>query len=522
MKKIVNLIFIFFVFILLFCLFLFANRIPNKISEKEKRVLANLPNARFYSTEYKNQLTNYLEDNIYGRDFFISIRNFVNSSIFHIKPVSEKVEYGKEGWLFYNLDYNIQIAKGTYPLNNDKLRQIAETQQSISDYYKSKGKNYILIIEPSKVSIYPEYLYGNYTIRETPCDIIYKYLKENTTVQIIDMKSYFLKHKNDGQLYWKDDTHWTPLGYYTAYKCIIDNLNDFGFTETNFIPFCINDKEESPGDLINMLGITTSKDSCNNFKLQTNARQVSNGDFYDKLKQTYKSIYSDNQIDSKFVLYENQFERKNLLIYADSQYTPVKRNIPSLLGNSFNHVLYIWSTDINDILENYYNSDIVIYSQGERHVSWAFDHRPYFLDLNELPELPIKENFTNEWGEGVFFGAANDTYLGNKSDLLRNIILTNSTVIISGWALDFQNSKVLNSLYIKVGEKIIKTNYGINRPDVSQFIDENLNLSGFISEIPSTIFIKEDGELVKYIEFIMVSDDEAGAFMYKPIKYEIN
>ena len=79
----------------------------------------------------------------------------IKTKLFQL-PASFSVVKGAEGWYYYTGDHNIEIATGDYPLTMHDLELIAKYQQQISDYYKSLGKAYILMLTPSKVSVYPE------------------------------------------------------------------------------------------------------------------------------------------------------------------------------------------------------------------------------------------------------------------------------------------------------------------------------------------------------------------------------
>lgn len=368
MKKIISVVFVFCVFICLLGLSVFSDKTSNRISVRENRSLANPPSARFFSSDYKNQLSDWLGDSIFMRDFFIELRTKINENIFHVKPVHPDVCYGKDGWLFFRPQNNIEIAMGTYPLTEEHIKKIAENQQKISDFYKKRGKTYIFAVNPSKVSIYPEFLMGNYTVRETPCDIVTDYLRKHTDVLVCDMKSELLKHKNEGLLYWKDDTHWTPLGDYYAYKAIIDTLK----IDDKFSPiktFENSALELNFGDLCSMAGINRQLYSFTDvvFKFLT-TKNLS------PVTQNLNSIYSEDFIQKKspdnyFFVLENESNSngKNLLVYADSQFCAGSKKLNRLLGENFYRSVFVWSQDEQSAkLAEALDSDYVLYSISER------------------------------------------------------------------------------------------------------------------------------------------------------------
>lgn len=368
MKKIISVVFVFCVFICLLGLSVFSDKTSDRISVRENRPLANLPSTRFFSSDYKNQLSDWLGDSIFMRDFFIELRTKINENIFHVKPVHPDVCYGKDGWLFFRPQNNIEIAMGTYPLTEEHIKKIAENQQKISDFYKKRGKTYIFAVNPSKVSIYPEFLMGNYTVRETPCDMVTDYLRKHTDVLVCDMKSELLKHKNEGLLYWKDDTHWTPLGDYYAYKAIIDTLN-MGDKFESAERTEKSSLESSFGDLCTTAGIKKEGYSFTDlyFYFSTTKNQSA---ITEKLSEMYRKdfVQSKDPTNHFFLLEnENNSNEKNLLVYADSQFCSPSKKLSTLLGENFYRSVFVWSREEQSAkLAEALDCDYVLYSISER------------------------------------------------------------------------------------------------------------------------------------------------------------
>ena len=78
MTKNISLVFSSIVLLFFLSLIVFSNKEQNKISEREKRMLANPPTAKIMSKEYKLQFNAWLEDNVFERDFFINLRSYIN------------------------------------------------------------------------------------------------------------------------------------------------------------------------------------------------------------------------------------------------------------------------------------------------------------------------------------------------------------------------------------------------------------------------------------------------------------
>ena len=208
------------------------NRVPGRISETENRRLATFPTV-FDSEGHladglRSGFETWFSDNLGFRSGMVELATEIKLKLLH-QSTSNKVEIGRDGWYFYTLDHNVELASGKYTLTDEMLADIAAKQQRISDWYESRGIKYLLVLTASKATVYPEYIAsGDYGIRETPCDQLEAYLKEHTTVNVLNCKRTLLEHKDEGKLYQKTDTHHTQLGAYYEYLAIAGKLEDMG------------------------------------------------------------------------------------------------------------------------------------------------------------------------------------------------------------------------------------------------------------------------------------------------------
>lgn len=142
---------------------IFINRIDGKFSQLENRNLAKAPtlftSEGRLSDGIKENLETWINDNIGFRDQFLKMKARIHLNLFNTSPVS-KVEIGEDGFMFYTLDDNMKIANGTYPLNEEDLIDITYNQKAIQKFLNNQGIEYLLVLPPSKVSVYPEKIKG--------------------------------------------------------------------------------------------------------------------------------------------------------------------------------------------------------------------------------------------------------------------------------------------------------------------------------------------------------------------------
>ena len=228
-KKIVSVVFS--------ALFLLALHLPlcttslkqNDVSEKENRTLAAFPHifgegGKIHYDEVF-AFEPWFNDHIGFRSVFSETVSRVMLNVFHSSP-SKAVHIGRDGWYFYTLEDNLLIPFGEYPLDEPMLQSIAESQESIRLELEKMGIPYILVLTPSKTSVYPEYISSRHlAVRETPIDTLTAYLRAHTGVTVVNTKPALLEEKaNGGQVYYKNCTHWNTLGSYAAFQSISDTV----------------------------------------------------------------------------------------------------------------------------------------------------------------------------------------------------------------------------------------------------------------------------------------------------------
>lgn len=369
----INIIFILCFLMMVVTPLLFVNRISNKISNTENRYLANFPNILDGQTgrinkNFPNQFTAWINDNIGFREFFVKMNADINYKLFKTSPNS-LVKVGKDGWFFYNNDNNIDIAAGTYPLTQETLVAIKNEQESIQKALEKKGIEYVLVLTPSKTSIYPEEIAGaNFKIRKTPIDIVAEYLKENTTIKVINTKEDLLKAKENGkQVFNKTDTHWNEEGAYIGYKQVINELNNWGIIKSqqakiNQVPSTYK------GEFSSMMGDVSllPPENINSTEIiSPNAVSVQNDDLLNliRIQQQY-----DNFGNGGNRIYTNLSQQnEKVLMYGDSFFGGWK--IPELFAENCSEFTYVWSDSIKGPIVDKVKPNVVVFERTERYIT---------------------------------------------------------------------------------------------------------------------------------------------------------
>ena len=90
-------------------------------SDTENRTLAAFPSAldedRKFNKGFFYELADWFEDHLGFRDDMMKVYSNIMVNGFGLSS-SERVVFGKDGWMFYTPDHNLELVKGGYPLDD--------------------------------------------------------------------------------------------------------------------------------------------------------------------------------------------------------------------------------------------------------------------------------------------------------------------------------------------------------------------------------------------------------------------
>ncbi len=177
-----------------------------EISVNEKRTLAQFPRFSFEKItngKWESDFETYISDHFPARNFFAAADSYYMLCMG--RNGSKGVYKGKDGYLL-----NTPVK-----CNTDKLNA---NITAVNEFAAKTGIETKLIVVPSAGYIMSDKLPK---VHMTYNDEAIHYNIEQMcgdTVEMLDIASIFNHNKNDIQLYYKTDHHWTSEGAYLAYK----------------------------------------------------------------------------------------------------------------------------------------------------------------------------------------------------------------------------------------------------------------------------------------------------------------
>ena len=233
-------------------------RKPPKLEENRARyTFPPISAERYVLQDFPRHFELYLGDRIGYRDVLLSWHRKVVYGVLD-EPVTAKVWIGKDGWLFlYQTDPFLGIPKTPSVASRiDRWTDIFEERHA---YLKARGIEYIVVVAPDKADVYPEYLRG-YPLRHPTPETGTPLAKnlEARGVKCVNLLPALLAEKARGEqpVYFKTDTHWTPVGAHAGYKllaqAVAERFPEFRMQpESAFAPSRI----ACGGDLRKLVGI---------------------------------------------------------------------------------------------------------------------------------------------------------------------------------------------------------------------------------------------------------------------------
>ena len=321
----------------------------------ENRQLAKPPPLGF-TTVFRSAYTRYFNDHFGFRSSLVRA-NFIFRHYFLGVSPSNRVVFGKNGWLFYTGDREIEDFRGITKYDAKTLEKWAKTLEMKRIWLEKRGIRYLFIVPPNKSSIYGEFLPDSYNrVREsTALDELFEYLKMHTRVKVVDFRQALLAAKSKERVYHRTNTHWNEYGAFIAYRQIMKPVVQWfpSLRIQTVDDYLIEKKIGGGGDLADMMGGTEYiKEEYINLKpLDNNLFKI------EDIDDIAKSPITFEQNDSSF---------PRALIFRDSFFSSVA---PFLAGH-FQHSKYYWqnwntSTPIEEIVRSQ-KPDIVIEEIVER------------------------------------------------------------------------------------------------------------------------------------------------------------
>ena len=218
--------------------------------ENEMRTLVDRP--RFPDStqswrEFGGKLEAYLSDRFGLRPVLTAAASRLRFAI--RVPVGQLVIIGKDGWLYWNGQDEMEQVAGVRLLSQVRIGRWIGSLVRMRDWAEARRIRFIFVIAPNKSEIYPEYLPdGLVPAKRTAADQLRDALARDGRIDFVDLRGVMHAAKATGQIYYKTDTHWNPTGAYYALQAVMKGRWPAGIELPPLSDYTV-DRTPIPGDI---------------------------------------------------------------------------------------------------------------------------------------------------------------------------------------------------------------------------------------------------------------------------------
>jgi hypothetical protein len=214
---------------------------------QEKSLKASFPPFSLAVTDfgaYAKQASTAYGEGFPFRDSMIRASNLLRMAIFDESP-SKSVIMGRDGWLFVNMEMEMEDWLGVGLYQPEELSRLMEELIRRRDWLAARGIRFLVAVAPNKSTIYGEHLPEKFAKLSsvTRLDQLASAMRE-AGVEFVDLRPALQEAKSVRRAFWKTDTHWNGWGAFMGSRAIVEALRrhfpamaplravDYGVTET--------------------------------------------------------------------------------------------------------------------------------------------------------------------------------------------------------------------------------------------------------------------------------------------------
>lgn len=167
---------------------------------------------------------------------------------------------GKEGWLEYTEDGDLDIYQNTNGVSTEAIDRMQEKLQKLYDALQKRGIPLVLVIAPNKSTIYSDKLPEQIRKNNGPSalDVFTETLERRGPPILVDLRTALRDGRKERDIYYKTDTHWNDYGAFIAYSEIMQMLSKTHpqLTPFSMDSFTIHTAQPYPHDIARFIGVT--------------------------------------------------------------------------------------------------------------------------------------------------------------------------------------------------------------------------------------------------------------------------
>ena len=160
--------------------------------------------------------------------------------------------------MFYNHSLENGFILPTDPVMPARLDRWAAALSDRRSWLAERGINYLVVAVPNKQSVYTEMTPRLARHRgPTPMDHLLERCGRDPELHMLDLRPVLRASRSLGQIFWRTDTHWSPVGDYAGYASTVAARSCW-YPKQEPVPwseFELKPKQFPGGDLARLTGL---------------------------------------------------------------------------------------------------------------------------------------------------------------------------------------------------------------------------------------------------------------------------
>ena len=404
----------------------------DQVSEIDNRMLMNLEDI-FAEGDISSNIESYLDDRIGFRTQMINSYNRGMDILFD-EMMHPSYQYGEDGYVFFKVSEN--------EFDSEFQEVYSDFIKGLQEYCESRGIEFLYTVEPSKATVYEEFLPKGYVYDNKNLDYFLSLL-EQKNINYLNNAEVLEEAKENIQVFdvKYDAGHWNETGAMIGISAILDSLNKLdnrvgSFDTSKF-------EEEKYINTTLPASYFSINESTTHYNLiQDNSEYIS--DLEKEVKREENFRY--------FSHYKNNVntDGPRILIFAGSYFN----NKEKFLTENFSELMKIhnYRNVINyEYYINIFKPDIVLFESTE------YTHKDYYFPVDRMKnKVHIKniDEYSN-LNEDSFVYIENDSLKKAETNLTNFSIPIDSDDVLFAYAyinnrmLDCKINEIDNQKYVE-------------------------------------------------------------------------
>lgn len=389
----------------------------DQVSEIDNRNLIEF--SEVLSGDFTTNAEIFIEDRIGFRTKIINAYTHGMDYLFNYM-VHPSYQYGKDGYIFSKLS-----RESVY---SEYQEVYSDYISKVQDYCEDRNIKFLYAVEPSKLTVYPEYLPNGVNYQNINLNYFLDLLKQKG-VNYIYTGDSLIEAKDEYQVFDKkfDANHWNETGAIVGISSILDRLN---IMDSNVDKFDINNYS---------IGTKTNKTlPVSYFPINEETTVYNLKDTDIRSIDTFNGKIKISEKHRNFAHYINESNPNapKILVFAGSYFNDKHK----FLTESFSEFILIHNYEniFNiDYYINLFDPDIVLFESTE------YTHNSTYFNIDSMRDISYNEPLSN-------YSDLNKTQFTSVEDNFNK----NDNGAVTDFSFTLTNNETLYS-YVAIGDRIL-------------------------------------------------------------------